>query len=439
MGATALPVGKASANDLANLRGSLNAEDYGVRANATDNQSRAFEAMLAEASARDEAVFLPAGVYVIGGVTLPARTRLSGVPGATQLVFNGSTFMLQAREAEIVSFDGITFDGLNRPFADGVESLCDLRGVRALSIDNCTFRGASRHGLYLERVGGRVERTLFSGITEAALWSVNAAGLSIERNTVTDCANGGIWVHRWEPGNDATQVISNRIARIGSTNGGTGQWGNGINVFRADNVMVSNNTIEDCAFSAIRSNSGSNVQITGNHCRRSGETALYSEFQFEGAIISGNVVDGATMGISIANFNEGGRLAVCSGNLVRNLKTVGPYPPDEPGYGMGISIEADTSCTGNVIEGAPLFGIKIGWGNFMRNVVAAGNVIRDAGTGIYYSAVEGTGNIVVTDNVFDRVSNAAIAGFRWSEQVTGEMAFEDRNDDRMTIARNRAA
>ena len=35
--------------------------------------------------------------------------------------------------------------------------------------------------------------------------------------------------------------------------------------------------------------------------------------------------------------------------------------------------------------------MQIGWGEYMRNVVATGNVIRKAGTGITVSVVEGTG------------------------------------------------
>ena len=46
--------------------------------------------------------------------------------------------------------------------------------------------------------------------------------------------------------------------------------------------------------------------------------AIYSEFGFEGAVIADNVVDGAGNGISVTNFNEGGRLASVRGNIVRN-------------------------------------------------------------------------------------------------------------------------
>ena len=418
------------------LRGSLQAQDAGLLTNSLDNQSLAFQRMLDAASDSDETIFLPAGIYVVGGIRLPQRTRLVGVAGATQLVFNSDGFMLVAQNVERVLLDGITLDGANRRLGEGMESLLDVRNCANVTIRDCIISGSGKHGIYLENCAGRIESTTFSGAMEAALYSVNNAGMLITGNVVKDCSNGGIWVHRWQTGDDKTQIISNRVERIGSTNGGTGQWGNGINVFRADNVMVANNTIEDCAFSAIRANSASNIQIAGNHCRRSGETAIYAEFAFEGAAISGNVVDGATMGISIANFNEGGRLAVCTGNLIRNMKTVGPYAPDDPGFGMGISIEADTSCTGNVIEGAPLFGIKIGWGPFMRNIVAAGNVIRDSGTGIYVTAVEGKGRATITDNMIEASTNAAIAGFRWNDQVTGELAGKDSDDDGMLIARN---
>lgn len=46
----------------------------------------------------------------------------------------------------------------------------------------------------------------------------------------------------------------------------------------------------------------------------------------------GNIVDDAAIGISIAKFNEGGRLAVCTGNLMLNLRTLGPYPADASGF-----------------------------------------------------------------------------------------------------------
>ena len=90
-------------------------------------------------------------------------------------------------------------------------------------------------------------------------------------------------------------------------------------MFRAGNVLVSGNRITDCAYSAIRGNAASNIQMIANSCARIGEVALYAEFGFEGALIANNLVDGAASGIAVTNFNEGGRLAVVQGNIIRNL------------------------------------------------------------------------------------------------------------------------
>ncbi len=234
-------------------------------------------------------------------------------------------------------------------------------------------------------------------------------------------------------------VTENRIERIAARSGGTGQYGNGINAFRADNVIIANNSIADCAFSAIRANGSSNIQILGNGAVRSGETAIYAEFSFEGAVISANVIDGAANGISIVNFNEGGRLASCTGNIVRNLSNKGPYTPDPPGFGIGIAVEADCAVTGNVIENAPLFGMTIGWGEFMRNVIATGNVIRQADIGIGISVVQGTGSAIVTDNLIDGATKGAIVGFEWTKPVTGDLARESAGSyKQLTVERNRS-
>jgi uncharacterized secreted repeat protein (TIGR03808 family) len=331
-------------------------------------------------------------------------------------------------------------DGANQWIADDAQALLDLRGVRHLVIDNCQVSGGAKNGLALERVAGRIERSAISGAADAGIWSVEGNGVSITGNTVSDCGNGGILVHRWKAAEDGAIVTGNRIERIGAAAGGTGQNGNGINVFRAGNVIVSGNIISDCAFSAIRANSASNLQIAGNTCLRSGETALYSEFAFEGAVIGNNLVDGAANGISIVNFNEGGRMAACSNNIVRNLSSVGPYPAENAGFGTGISVEADTTVTGNIVENAPLYGMQLGWGPYLRDVVVTGNVIRKAGTGIAVSVVEGAGPTVISDNVIDGTEKGAIIGQRWSEPVTGDLAsLGNAGYAHLTVERNHAS
>src|SRR5258708_9416515 len=163
-----------------------------------------------------------------------------------------------------------------------------------------------------------------------------------------------------------------------------------MNAFRAGNGIVRGNRIRNCDYSAVRGNSASNIQISGNSVSDIREVAIYSEFSFEGAVIANNTVDGAAVGVSVCNFNEGGRIAVVQGNIIRNLlpkRPIGTAPDDDAG--VGIYIEADSSVTGNVIENAPSFGIVAGWGKYLRDVVISGNVIRKALAGVGVSVVAG--------------------------------------------------
>jgi uncharacterized secreted repeat protein (TIGR03808 family) len=422
------------------IRGSLDAKELGARPGAPDDQSGTFAKMLADGSRRDAQIFLPPGTYVVSNLTLPARVRLLGVPGATRIVYGGNGYFLLAEDTERLELSGITLDGSAHRMSDQTKGLVDIRGVGKLTIDNCEIVGSTRCGLALERASGRVTNSDISGAADAGLYSVEGKSLAITENRIADCGNGGILVHRWQAAEDGTTISGNRVERILAKGGGTGQNGNGINIFRAANVMVQGNSVADCAFSAIRANSASNIQIVSNNCRHSGETAIYSEFEFEGAVINGNIVDGGANGISIVNFDKGGRMAVCSGNLVRNLVTHGPYPADPPGFGTGIAVEADTAVTGNVIEGAPLYGIQIGWGPYMRNVTATGNIIREAGTGIAVSVVEGTGSAIITGNAVDNAVHGGIVGFRWAAPATGDLAAGAGNDFRnLTVERNQSS
>ena len=184
-------------------------------------------------------------------------------------------------------------------------------------------------------------------------------------------------------------------------------------------VQIANNYVSDCAFTAIRSNAGSNVQITSNQCFDSGETAIYSEFGFDGAMIANNIIDGAANGILSVNFNEGGRLAVISGNLIRNLKLSASYEQDDAFFGIGIEAESDAAVMGNVIEGAPRWGMLIGWGPYLRDVNVTGNVIRNATVGIAATVVEGARQASIRQNIFSGIKEAAIAGYRWIDRRSG--------------------
>ncbi len=426
---------------LADLRGTANANELGLRPGTIDDQSKVLQAILDKAYIEDKPVFLPPGNYFVSNILLPARTRLMGVPGASRLIYTGNGHLLIAENGEHVELSGLVIDGGNRGMLSYAEASLRASNVNHFVVDNCQIMGSLEKGIQVERSKGRIERSAISGAGgDCAIYAFENRGMSIINNDISDCVNGGILVHRWTMGEDGTIVSGNRISRIGAGNGGTGQWGNGINVFRAGNVMISNNHVSDCAFSAIRSNAGNDVQITGNTCLRSGETSIYSEFEFNGAIISSNIIDGGSRGISIANFMQGGRLAIVSGNIIRNINTRPPYADDDHLWFEGISAEADTAITGNVIEGAERFGLMLGWGPYLRDVIATSNIIRGSNIGIYVSVVEDAGPAHIANNTISGAVGGAIIGHRWKDAVTGDLSIEGASRfSNLTIDKNRVS
>jgi uncharacterized secreted repeat protein (TIGR03808 family) len=420
--ATLAPAAASGGYTPAMLRGSIDANERGLIAGSAEDQGRLLQKLLIDAAKEDRPVFVPPGRYLLSNVVLPPRVRLVGVAGATVLSFAGDGHMFSAENAERIELSGLVIDGREKPLADYVPGLVYLAQSQAITIERCEIRGSSKAGIALDRSTGRIERNSVIGAHDAGIRAIESAGLAIVDNTVADCGNGGILVWRWSEDDDGTIVTGNRIERIAAKAGGTGENGNGINVFRANGVVVANNRIADCAFTAVRANSASNVQILGNNCRNSGEVGIYSEFAFTGALIANNIVDGAATGISITNFREGGHMAVVANNIVRNIVDRGPYQPDAPGFGVGISVEADIVASGNIVDGAPLYGLMLGWGPYLRDVAATGNVIRRSPIGVAVSVVEGSGSAVISDNLIAGAERGAVVGMRWADRASGDLA-----------------
>ncbi|BAT61291.1 hypothetical protein GJW-30_1_03848 [Variibacter gotjawalensis] len=400
----------------------VDASQFGVQAGSGGDQTRALQKAIDQAAGSRTPLWLQPGTYRVGTLKLQAGTQLFGVRGATRLLFNDGSALLEGAGCDNVTLSGLILDGVSRPLPEG-RGIINIAAARNLRILDCEVVGSSRQGIVLDGAEGEVRSNTIQGIANAGLLSVNARGLIIADNIVRTCGNNGIQVWRSESGNDGTIVSGNRIDGIAARAGGSGQNGNAINVFRANNVYVGNNRITNVAFSAVRGNSASNLQVVANNCQSCGEVALYAEFGFEGAVISQNVVDGASIGVAVTNFDHGGRMATVQGNIIRNLsnrRPVGTDPND--GAGIGIGVEADSAVTGNVIEGAPLAGITIGWGRFLRDVSVTGNVIRRANMGIAVSVSAGAGAAVIADNLIAESTVGAIVGTELKRPVTGDMA-----------------
>jgi uncharacterized secreted repeat protein (TIGR03808 family) len=420
LSATGIFAGSATAAPLSVL--GVDAIRLGVRAGVSEDQSSALQKAIDMAAGARVPLVLGPGSYRAGDLRLSNGAQIVGVRGATRLIFSDGPSLISANQCEHIGLTGLVLDGGGRKLPEG-RGLVHFADSRAARITDCEIVRPGGQGVVFHAVEGAITGSTVLGAANTGIQSVDAVGLRIAGNTVREAGNNGIQVWRTKPGDDGTLVLDNRIEDVSASAGGSGQNGNGINVFRAANVVVQGNRIRGCAFSAVRGNAASNLQVIGNNCTSLGEVAIYAEFGFEGAIIANNVIDGAAVGVSVTNFKDGGRIAVVQGNVIRNLlpkRPAGTNPNDAAGVGIGV--EGDTAVTGNVIENAPTAGILLGFGQYLRDVIVTGNVVRETRVGIGVSVTQGAGVAVIADNLISGAARGAIVGMEWNKPVTGDLA-----------------
>ena len=395
------------------------AASFGVRPDAPEDQTSALQRALTAAVRSGQALRLAPGRYRVGGLTLPPGVRLIGGGEPTVLVQAGNGPLLSGSGAEAITLQNLALRG--NPAADPTTPLAVFSDVKRLALSDLVIANARGTAIRLERCGGRIDRNVISD-ADVAIFSLDGTGLQILANAIEDCANNGIQIWRSRKGDDGSLVAANRIGRIGARSGGAGQNGNGVNIFRAGGMIVSDNIIRDCAFSAVRNNAGDNVQIIGNSCFNLGEVAIFVEFGFNGCVVANNLGDRASVGVSITNFNEGGRLASATGNVLRNLFRRPDAITGVIGHGVGIAVEADAAITGNVIEAAEFAGVSIGYGPYLRDVLLSGNVMRQSGVGVAVSVAPNAGPAHIANNLFSRCSGGAIVGYEWERAASADLA-----------------
>lgn len=420
-----------TAGTSAHADAAVSALTLGVVANSGKDQTSQLQAAIDAASAKGLPLFLPSGAYLAERLTLASGTSLMGVPGGTIVQGSGTAPILIAENAANISLTGVAFKG-STTGPDSV-NLVRMQNVTSLDFRQLVLADCGGNGMRLDACGGRVVDCTFSGFGRSAVHAQDSTGLVLSGNVISQCANGGIRVWRGTQGADGTIVSQNRISAIGSQSG-NGQNGNGINVFRANEVIVSDNHISDCDFSAIRLNGTDDTIVRGNMCTQLREVAIFSEFSFSGSIIANNIVDEAAMGISMTNFDQGGRLAVCTGNMVRNIWASSPTNPDT--RPVGIMAQADAAVTGNVVENVPGVGIAAGWGPFLRNVLISNNSVINTKVGIAISIAEGAGKARVAGNQITGSEFSNISGFAWAEPKGEDLMTKPDQFDNVTVSEN---
>lgn len=394
----------------------LDATTLGLVGDSEADQSAILQDAIAQAAASGQVLTLPRGMIRAQGLNLTGNVVVQGVPGSTTLAsVNGGSIGSLSDQGSVVLRD-IVFSG--RGTTDTRSALLSIEHGDAITLERCSFRDAPGVAVNILDAAVTIRDCQFTAIGDAAIHSSDSRGLLITGNRIDGCGNAGIRIWRGTSGPDGSIVTHNSIANIDWRGGGNGQNGNGINVFNADETIVAHNHIADCAFTAVRLNSTNNSQVTGNTCLRSGEVAIFSEFAFSGSVIANNIIDGAATGISITNLDTGGELAVCTGNIVRNITPTSAVNPDT--IPIGIFAEAETAITGNTVQGVPGVAIAAGYGTFLRNVLISSNVVSESDIGIGVSVVDGAGAVHIGGNVISARQHAMV-GLAWTEIVEPDL------------------
>jgi uncharacterized secreted repeat protein (TIGR03808 family) len=413
------------------------AADFGLDPTDGKDQSRTLQAALEAAAREGRLLLLPGGTFATSELEIPGGLHIIGVRGRTVLTTPGGARLAHVNGQDI-TVEGVTFQAGRPEDAAGINGLIEIEDSRGVTFRECSFRNSGANGIAANGSSVTVEDCDFEAMAAAAIHTQNGLGLMIRGNRIHDCGNAGLRIWRDDDGPDGTIVSGNRIGKIDWRDGGNGQNGNGISIYKADGVIVSDNAIDGCAFSAVRINSGRNCQIRGNTCTGSGEVAIFSEFAFSGSVIADNVIDGAATGISITNLDNDGHLATCTGNVVRNIAPRSETNPDT--RPVGIYAEADTVVDGNTVDMVPGAGIVAGYGPFVRNVVISDNVVTNAMIGIGVSVVQekAPGPVRVSGNLVSGAQQA-IVGLAWERVVSADLTADAGRYPNVTVENNTVA
>ncbi|WP_186400565.1 TIGR03808 family TAT-translocated repetitive protein [Stappia sp. P2PMeth1] len=409
------------------------------------------------------------GVYNAANISVTGPISVRGVPGkVTFRMTAGASGILYLGAFEKAEFYGIIFDGDGQSFTNDTllqpsQGLVNMRKdsgslISKADFNTCTFINSTQCGIGVNECrllvtdcefancalksigviatdGANVRDSRFEDQDYALHFSPGAStNVSVENNVVRRCRRNGI---AFEPSgsvkiNKNISVVNNKVEKLISddtwavsrTNpASTGAEGNGILTYLCENVVIEGNDVSDCEFSAIRSNVTSQITVTGNICRGSGETALYVETvgisvgEF-GATVTSNVVYGGGAGISVVNFDFNGRFSTISNNVVRDI-TVRTITYSGGSYGTsgsGIYVEADTAVIGNSIQNTH-FGLVLGTNTYTSDLNATGNVIRQTTLGIGVASSTPK-DVLISSNLIAGFSSGAIKSVTYTGSGT---------------------
>lgn len=368
-------------------------------------------------------LFIRPGVYTTAPVVVTTGTGggkplyAYAVPGTVTIKLASAGNLLTIQGVASCKLEGLIFDAAGVALPNPESALLRVENADPL-VSQCVFVNSTKTGIYATaNANAKIDKCRIASCN-FGIWSSDATS-EISGNIVESCTNNGIMIYRSTVTGDSSRVTENLVKDIGSTSG-TGQNGNGVSIYRAIGVVVSDNRFFNCQYSAVRANGGGNLTVADNNIYNAREMAIFIEatsagINLNGATITGNTIDNAGIGISVANqglYGDGvAKRATVSNNhitgIVKRVITDPGYVP-QTGNGAAIVVEGGCVVSANVIETAAGFGIIAGTNDATRDLNINGNLVISAATGIGWSNHPSAGQVLIVGNMVKGATNGSI-------------------------------
>ena len=124
----------------------MDAAQFGVRANVTADQTQQLQRAIDRAAQAEKPLWLAAGIYRSGPLTLRNGSQITGVRGATRITLTRGPSLFAAQEADALTLSNLTLDGSNSALGrDG--GLINFIKARSLRITDCTVSNANGNAI----------------------------------------------------------------------------------------------------------------------------------------------------------------------------------------------------------------------------------------------------------------------------------------------------
>lgn len=315
---------------------SANIRDFGATGNGTSDDSTAFNSAMTALNAQGGGtLYLPVGDYNLNHVATP--------------MYDNITIQGEGFGSILRNFDGGTYTGINNLTWRNFK----IYGYRYIWNTSSSLLFEDIDFENYDPTGGSTQSSRFCQFT-------NSQDVSVIRVKAVNCQYA-VWSGDGSGGSQTSQNKNIRVEGCYFENTENYSYPAAVNIADGADIVVTNNIIK--GFNHTSGNSGYGVYQGDN-----------TAFKAERIVVTGNTIDDCGMGVRI---HSAGNITIS--NNVINMVIANSNCIANDGDADPVDASTPENCTisGNVVDGG-----DITWVGVYKNVSITGNVVRNANRGI---------------------------------------------------------